>query len=109
MAAINIQWMIKDLEYSAQDGGVIFVHWLCSASGEGKQSTITGTNNFEYDASSPKFVPIENLTEQVVLQWVFAALGDEKVAIERQRTILVENQINPKIHNGLPWKQTSND
>lgn len=106
---INIEWMVKDLEYSAQDGGVIVVHWLCRASAESNASAITGSSNFQYDASDSKFVPIENLTEQVVLQWVFASLGDKKSAIEQQRKLIVENQINPKIQNGLPWKQTSND
>lgn len=92
------------MERLVSDGGVIVVNWSCTAAGGGKSSFYGGATQFVApDPSSPSFVPYDQLTEEVVLGWVFVALGDEKEVIEAERIAKVEKQLYPAVESGLPW------
>lgn len=104
MPNITCTWSITNMEHLVSDGGVIVVNWSCTAAGGGKSSFYGDTTKFDApNPSSPDFIPYDQLTEEVVLGWVFAALGDEKDTIEADRIAKVEKQLHPVVESGLPW------
>ena len=105
MSEINIEWKVNNLEYVVADGGVVNVHWASMGSTEDNVSAFDGgKTQFEYDASSSDFVPLEDLTEEVVLGWVKDSLGEETIkVIEDSLTDKVNEQLNPTTKSGLPW------
>lgn len=56
-----------------------------------------------HNPSEPGFIPYDQLTEEIVLGWVYAGLGDQKAVIEATLTAKVEAQLNPVTANGVPW------
>ena len=60
------------------------------------------TCSFTPDASSPDYVPYDDLTEEMVLGWCFD--GDvDKDAVEASLTAQIEEQKNPTTEDGVPW------
>lgn len=111
--AITTTWTINNMEHINDDGGVIAVHWSCTARAETGESAVeAGKLRCEYDATSPDFVAYDQLTEATVLGWVYDSLieGEEtaeeaKTRIEANRTGKVEGQIARKTAqaSGMPW------
>ena len=99
-------WTISTLEHNTADGGVIVAHWRVNDSetvGDDTYSaTAYGTCSFVHDASSPDYVPYDDLTEEMVLGWCFAD-GVDKDAIEASLTAQIEEQKNPTTEDGVPW------
>lgn len=100
---ITCTWSINNMQHLVSDGGVIAVEWGCTAEGGGKSAFYGGKSEFTPDPSAPDFVPYAELTQEMVLGWVFAALGDEKAAIEADRIARVEKQLHPTVESGVPW------
>jgi len=101
-------WTISTMEHNTADGGVIVAHWRVNEEetvGDNTfYATAYGTQSFTYDASSPDFVPYADLTEAVVLQWVFDAMGaDEVTRIQDSLTAKIAEQKNPTTEAGVPW------
>lgn len=105
--AITVKWSVSDMKRNAADGGVVEVRWTCVASADTGESAVEGGKlTCNPDASAEGFVAYESLTEEMVLGWVKADLGAEKVAeIESVRTAKVEAQIARKTSQatGMPW------
>jgi hypothetical protein len=80
---------------------VINVAWSCTASQDSASAFYGGTT--VYTQESESFIPYDQLTEEIVLGWVFTALGDQKAEIEANLTAKVEKQLNPTTANGMPW------
>ena len=79
----NLTWKVEQFEcYPEKDGKqdvVFIVHWRCNGV-EGKfAATNYGTQAIAYEADAP-FTPYSDLTEEQVMGWVKAALGDERVS-----------------------------
>jgi hypothetical protein len=96
-------WTITDLSADTKLKAVVQCLWKCSC----------GLNEFAgsvtldpADTSSPGFIAYENLTEDLVLQWVFNLLGDEKILIEEQASKVPAKPPEPPFFNGIPWKQS---
>jgi len=102
----TFNWTISTLERELSDGGVIVAHWRCTASEAVGEDTFSassyGTCGFTYDASSPDFVPYDQLTEEQVLQWVWAD-GVDKDATEAALAAKIEADKNPTSAAGVPW------
>lgn len=106
------QWKILQLEcYPTEDGeaDVVFTaHWSLTAEdtfgGEPITGYVYGTQGITHDANST-FIPFADLTEEMVLGWVKAAMGDETVlAYETNVVQQIEEQKNPKVISpALPW------
>jgi hypothetical protein len=98
-------WTISTLERELSDGGVIVAHWRCTAEeivGEDTFSASSyGTAGFTYDASSPDFVPYDELTEADVLAWVWA--DGFKDATEDALQAKIDAEKNPVTEAGVPW------
>ena len=104
--AATFNWTISTLERELSDGGVIVAHWRCTASEESDGKTFSassyGTAGFTYDASSPDFVPYDQLTEEQVLGWVWND-GVDKDVTEAALQANIDAQINPTTADGVPW------
>ncbi len=100
---ITCTWSINNMQHLVDNGGVIVVQWSCIAESEDKSAYYGGKSEFTPDPSAPDFVAYEQLTEEMVLGWVFAALGDEKSSIEADRITKVEKQLNSTVASGVPW------
>jgi len=97
-------WNISTLESNTADGGVIVAHWQCTEVDDTFSARAYSTASFTYDASSPDFVPYADLTEEVVLQWVWDEMGvDEVVRIQESLHSNIEEQKNPTTQDGVPW------
>jgi hypothetical protein len=94
-------WTIPTLERELADGGVIVAHWRCTASDGDYSASSYGTAGFTYDASSPDFVPYDELTEADVLAWVWA--DGFKDATEDALQAKIDAEKNPTTADGVPW------
>ena len=94
-------WTIPTLERELADGGVIVAHWRCTASDGDYSASSYGTAGFTYDASSPDFVPYDELTEADVLAWVWA--DGFKDATEDALQAKIDAEKNPTTASGVPW------
>jgi len=96
-----MNWTIATLERELADGGVIVAHWRCTASDGDYSASSYGTAGFTYDASSPDFVPYDELTEADVLAWVWAE--GFKDATEDALQAKIDAEKNPVTEAGVPW------
>jgi hypothetical protein len=97
----TFNWTIATLERELADGGVIVAHWRCTASDGDYSASSYGTAGFTYDASSPDFVPYDELTEADVLAWVWA--DGFKDATEDALQAKIDAEKNPTTAAGVPW------
>ena len=97
----TFNWSIPTLERELADGGVIVAHWRCTASDGDYSASSYGTAGFTYDASSPDFVPYDELTEADVLAWVWAEGFKDETEDALQAKIDAEK--NPTSAAGVPW------
>mgnify|MGYP000974021295 CR=1 FL=1 len=100
MTAI-ITWKIERLDYEVVDGAVTQAHWRVLAEQDNELATAYGSVGFNPDPEDPDFVPLEQLTEEIVLEWVKAQLDVE--AIEGGLQGELNSKINPTVVSGLPW------
>ncbi len=112
--AITVTWSVSDMIRDAATGGVKTVYWSCVAADDTHGCTASegGKLRCEPDADADDFVAYADLTEEVVLGWVYASLveGEEtadeaKARIADVRTKKVEAQVARKTAdaNGTPW------
>ena len=102
-------WTISTMERHVggdNDGGVIVAHWRVNDEETVGDDTFSAraysTCSFTPDASSPDYVPYDDLTEEMVLGWCFD--GDvDKDAVEASLTAQIEEQKNPTTEDGVPW------
>jgi hypothetical protein len=97
----TFNWTIPTLERELADGGVIVAHWVCRATDGDYSASSYGTAGFTYDASSPDFVPYDELTEADVLAWVWAE--GSKDATEDALQAKIDAEKNPTTAAGVPW------
>ena len=115
--AVTTTWSVQDMTHTNADGGVFQVIWQCLAQNpigvdeEGdpvygpERAVEAGKYVTTYDVSSVSHVAFADLTEAVVLQWVWDSEDFDKDAIEADRTSKVEAQIvnNAATSTGVPW------
>ncbi len=104
----SIQWMKAYPQADGHTDVVIQAGWLC----QGTQTTTeggpiyswdcAGAQEFMLDPSQP-FTPYDQLTQDQVLGWVWAA-GIDKDAYEAAVQRQIDEQINPPVvQPPLPW------
>ena len=93
-------WTIVSLERKSADGFVTTAHWTCSdVDGEFSGSTY-GSIGFDGELVTP----YEQLTEEVVIGWVKAAMGEETVAAhEAAVAAQIAQAKEPAVATGTPW------
>ena len=99
---MEIKWFLPNLERDIKTGGVQTAHWRVSATDGEFSAASYGTCGFTFDPDSPDFVAFKDLTEEQVLQWVWAD-GVDKDATEAALQANIDAQKNPTTADGVPW------
>lgn len=101
-------WSIETLERNVSDGGVIVAHWKYSLNstsvddmGDNFMAKNYGTITFTPDPSDPDFVAFDDLTETIVLGWVWNEI--DKTAIETSVQQKLNELVTPSQVSGVPW------
>ena len=104
-------WSINAL-YTVQQPDpdyVVNAIWALSGADGQYSASIEGNTQFQVKPSDPNFVPYDQLTEEVVIGWVQASLGEQGIAnFEANVNGQIESQINPPVspeNTPLPWVQ----
>lgn len=99
MAAIS--WKIVNLERETLDDFVFTAHWTASAVDEEFSAGAYGSIGLERPEN---LIPYEDLTEDLVIEWVLEKMGDEQVeAVEEALLAQIAEQKAPSKASGTPW------
>ena len=100
-----VTWSISTLERNNEDGGVVVAHWRAFDSEVVGDTTHTGSSygtvSFEPDSSAEGYLAYDNLTEEVVIQWVKSILNVE--GIEDLIAVEIAESKAPATSIGVPW------
>ena len=58
------------------------------------------------DPNNQKFIFYEQLTEEIVLEWVKTKLGNQLQINDEYLQSQLNKKLNPEFISGLPWQQT---
>lgn len=104
MSQVTLTWAVNNMTRVLNDGVVIVVDWSCTASATGVQGAFYGgQTKYQNDPNEPGFIPYDQLTQDIVLGWVYESLGNQKAEIETTLTAKVEKQLAPTTAQGVPW------
>ena len=106
---METNWKILNLKRKPENGLVIEVTYVMNFKLEDESDRKIGMIKLEGNENDPNFIPFEELTEEVVLDWVKSELGEEKIEeIESHHKSIMEGRIerkaNPESLQGLPWE-----
>lgn len=95
-------WGIANLERETSDGYVFTAHWTLSATDGDHTAGSYGSIGLERPEG--KLIPFENLTEELVIQWVQEKLGEEQVvSMKAALQAQIDEQKAPSKESGVPW------
>ena len=89
---------INNLERQSDTGLVTVVHWTAVKVDGDASASVYASMSVE---PSDEFVPFEQLTEEVVVEWVKAKLDLESIEASLDAQIAAIKQ--PAVISGLPW------
>jgi len=104
-------WKVATLDREIFNGTVYAVHYTVSASRTNSTESENdyaagsyGTVSVTADPTSKSFIPYEELTEDICIDWVQELLGSESVeSIEATISRNLDEQISPINAEGVPW------
>ena len=96
-------WRIANLERETSDGYVFTAHYTVDAKDDTYSAGAYGSIGLERPEGD--LIPFADLSEDVVVSWILAKLGDEKVtevcaALQAQ----LDEQRAPSKAAGVPWQ-----
>ena len=104
-----MNWTISSLDVRVQEGQyqnvVIVAHWQCTDTQtiDGKEYSGRVYSTCSLPAPEGSFTPYANLTQDIVLGWIWAN-GVDKASAEAAVQSNIDLQINPvTIQPPLPW------
>ena len=95
-------WKISNLDRTLSDGRVNTVHYTVDARSDDEvySSGAYGSIGLEGDVVTP----YADLTEETVVGWVKAALGEDKVTeVQAALDAQLTEQATPTVGSGTPW------
>lgn len=99
-----IIWKITNLEcyinHSDSENVVFAIGW--SASKYSLNKTVFRSGKTEIEINGTNFIPFNNLTEALVLDWLFEKIELEKSEIENSITNELNELLNPKTISLIP-------
>ena len=99
--ALEINWIVSEMDRSTEDGLVTTVHWRAVGVDGEHSADVYGAIGLE---RGEDFVAFDDLTEEVVVGWVKDKLGEESVAnYETSLANQIAEKKAPKTARGLPW------
>jgi hypothetical protein len=96
-------WKISQTDYDIATGFIFCAHWTCTATDGAYTASVYSTCSF---AAATPSVPYASVTEQDVLNWIWAN-GVDKAATEASLQSQLELQKNPVQAAGVPWSTTA--
>ena len=96
----TFNWQIVQMERLTSDGFVVTVHYNVSAVDDIYTAGTYGTTSYT-QTPGETYIPYADLTQDIVVGWVQAALGKDIVEASLQSQI--DAQKNPVQESGLPW------
>jgi hypothetical protein len=104
---MTTNWKIAGMKRIDSTGLVVGVTYIFNAEEGNVLDRKVGSMTFSGSTNEPGFVPYEDLTEEIVLGWVYNELGSEKTTIENEVTERVQDRIDAQQNNpykqGVPW------
>jgi len=101
---IDFNWSISNLESDTETGGVITVHWRCTAADGDHSGSSYGTCGFTPDSSADGYTAYADITEAQAIGWVKDSMGEEAVtALEDSIAAQIADSKAPAITAGVPW------
>jgi hypothetical protein len=105
---MNTETKVVNLKRVPSTGLVFEVTYIMNFELESETDRKVGTIELQGDANDPNFVPYNNLTEEIVTEWVNQALGQDEInAIEAEFEARLQTRIdakaNPQHLSGTPW------
>lgn len=98
---INITWSISNLERETSDGFVFTAHYTVNATDGTYGAMSYSSVGFE---RPDNLIPFEELTEELVVEWVKERLGEDSVTgLEQSLINQIEEQAQPTKISGVPW------
>ena len=98
----TITWKVANLDRTLADGRVSTVHYTVDARSDDEvySAGAYGSIGLEGDVTTP----YADLTEETVVGWVKAALGEEQVAsVVAALEARLTEQATPTVGSGKPW------
>ena len=109
MTVSGVVWSVPGVDRHLPDGdvcpqGCVYAGgWNATYEENGESAYAYGSVAFP-EPDPNNYTPYSQLTEQEVLQWVFDALGVDKVVqIQESLYQRVQEKLNPTHKNGTPW------
>ena len=94
---------IVNLERRTADGFITTAHWTATKTQDRYTASGYGSVGFAKTASV-NTTPFEQITEEMVVEWVKGVMGEEAVTqLETTLSQNIELQKNPVAVTGLPW------
>jgi len=94
-------WKIANLERETADGFVYTAHYTVDVEDGTYRAGAYGSIGFKRPET---LIPYADLTEEIVVGWVQAALGEEKVQEVAQALLTqLSEQREPTKASGVPW------
>ena len=93
-------WTISQLDRLTSDGFVVVVHYNVSATDGTYQASTYGTTSYT-QTPGETYIPYEDLTQPIVVDWVQETLDKDTVEASLQGQI--DALKNPVQESGLPW------
>jgi len=92
-------WKIVNMDRHLSDGIVFTAHWTATLQNGEYSASSYGSVGFQ--TPEDDIIEYEDLTEEIVVQWVKDALDVE--SIESSLEVQIEKQKDPVDASGLPW------
>lgn len=100
--ATTFNWHVANLERETADGFVFSCHYTVNAEDGTYSAGAYGSLGLE---PPDNLIPFDDLTEEMVVGWVKAKFGDEKVAeIEAALQAQLDEKHAPTKAAGVPWR-----
>lgn len=106
---MTTEWQVAQIKRKPDTGLVFEVTYIMNFELEDQKDRHVGLVELTGDPNSPDFISFENLTEEVVLNWVESKLGQTKIDeftqnAETRLKKRIDREKNPEFLTGLPWQ-----
>ena len=100
----SITWTVNTLERTTADGIVDVVHYSVAAADGTYSAGAYGSVGLDAPAEGDTVIPYADLTEEVVVGFVKAKLGEEQVTqVQSALQTKIDEQRTPTKATGTPW------
>lgn len=101
----TFNWSVTNLMRELSDGYVYNASYTLTCSDvDGNGLTREFIHGGSVNFSRPELlIPYENLTEELVIDWIESELGDELTSIKADLEQKLNEVVNPSKASGLPW------